>query len=64
MNILTSKYKHTSMVIQTKSVFKYVYTETWLLLILYFDELGPCIHKKLKKYVICPWFSWNLVKLF
>ena len=50
--------------IQTKQVFKYVYTETLLLYFLHLDELGPCVYIKLRNYVTGPWISWNLVYIF
>ena len=54
MNISTSTNKRTSMVIQTKQVFKYVYTETNYCIVLHCDEFGPCVYIKLKKYVTGP----------
>ena len=42
------------MVIQTKSVLKYVLHCNIVIEFLHFDELGPCVYIKLKKYVTGP----------
>ena len=39
------------MVIQTKQVFKYVLHWNIIIVFLHFDELGPHVYIKLKKYV-------------
>ena len=39
------------MVIKTKSVLKYVLHCNIVIEFLHFDELGPCVYIKLKKYV-------------
>ena len=68
-NISTSYNKHTIMVIQTDLNWTHClstcmfYNETYLLYTLYFDELGPCVCNKLKRYVTGPWFSWNSVNI-
>ena len=51
LNISSSTNKRTSMVIQTKQVFKYVLHRNIIIVFLHFDELGPCVYIKLKKYV-------------
>ena len=48
LNISTSTNKRTSMVIQTKQVFKYVLHRNIINDFLHFDELGPCVYIKLK----------------
>ena len=51
--------------IQTKQVFMYVlHWNIIVVFFLHFDELGPCVYIKLKKYVTGPWISWNLVYIF
>ena len=50
--------------IQTKQVFKYVWHWNIIIVFLHFDELGPCVYIKFKKYVTGPWISWNLVYIF
>ena len=50
--------------ILTKQVFKYVLHWNIIIVFLHFDELGPCVYIKLKKYVTGPWISWNLVYIF
>ena len=52
------------MVIQTKQVFKYVLHWNIIIVFLHFDELGPCVYIKVKKYVTGPWISWNFVYIF
>ena len=42
------------MVIQTKQVLKYVLHRNIIIVFLHFDELGPCVYIKLKKYVTGP----------
>ena len=54
LNKSTSTYKDTSMVIQTKPVFKYVLHCNTIIVFLHFNELGPCVHIKLKKFVTGP----------
>ena len=55
LNISTSTNIHTSMVIQTKQVFKCVFTlKHNYSIFLHFDELGSCVYIKLKKYVTGP----------
>ena len=48
LNISTSTNKRTSMVIQTKQVFKYVLHGNIVIVFLLVDELGPCVYIKLK----------------
>ena len=53
------------MVIQTKQVYKYVlHWNIIIFIFLHFNELGLCVHIKMKKYVTGPWISWNLVYIF
>ena len=54
LNISTSTNKHTSMVIQTKQALKYVLHQNLINIFLHFDELGPCVNIKLKKYFTGP----------
>ena len=48
LNISTFTNIHTSMVIQTKQVFKYVLHGNIIIVFLHFDELGPGVYIKLK----------------
>ena len=64
LNISTSTNKRTSMVIQTKQVFKYVLH--WNIIIVFFTFQwirAMCLHQ-VEKYVTGPWISWNLVYIF
>ena len=64
LHISTFTNKRTSMVIQTKQVFKYILHWNIIIVFFTFDELGSCVYIKLKKYVTGSWIAWNLVYIF